>query len=182
MLYSQHDPAFDRMTLGQSQLTVHGFGCYLTSIANLFQRPVTELLKVPGGITADGLVVSNVLAAYCGGSYGGASQIPGKGWCIGMTDKYASLGYPTHFICVNLDTHQQIDPLKFPAVIEPLTYPIKEYRVFGGVKLGTDTEMADLQHQLQIAQEALLNPNVSGLRKFALTFKVGRLKKLLHLA
>lgn len=51
-----------------------------------------------------------------------------------MTNKFAP-DFPTHFFCVNMDTKQQIDPLDFPAQIEPLTYPIVEYRPFTKVTL-----------------------------------------------
>ena len=79
-----------------------------------------------------------MLARACGGDYKGVMAEPDHGWQIAMTDHYAPLGYPTHFFCVNMDTHEQIDPLKFPAVIEPLTYSIKELRGFTGVVLGTE--------------------------------------------
>jgi hypothetical protein len=134
-MYSQHDPAYDRLLLGKSKLTIHGYGCFLTSIANLYGVHPTELLKVKGGVTDTGLVVSSVLAKYCGGEVLPTTKTAPKGWCIGMTDQYKNQGFPTHFLCVNMDTKQQIDPLDFPCNIEPLTYKIVEFRPFTGVKL-----------------------------------------------
>lgn len=138
-MFSQHDPAYDRLLLGKSKLTIHGYGCLLVSIANLYQKSPVELLKVAGGVTADGLVVSNILAQYCGGAALPKTTQPPvlNQWCIAMTDKFKEQGFPTHFFCVNMATKQQIDPLDFPAQIEPLSYPIVEWRPFTNVKLTT---------------------------------------------
>lgn len=130
-LYSQHDPSYDRLKLGDSNLTIHGYGCFLTSLANLFQKSPVELLKIKGGINADGLLIASVIAKECGGEYLGQAQT-GEGWQIAQTDHYTAQGFPTHFFCVNLQTKQQIDPLKFPAIVEPLKYKIVNVRVFKG--------------------------------------------------
>ncbi len=132
-LYSQKDPAYDRKTLGNSNLTVHGYGCFLVSMANLFQRSPVELLSVPNGITPDGLLNASVIAKYCGGAYTGQFD-SGLGWQIAQTDHYAPQGFPTHFFLVNQQTKEQVDPLDFPAKVEPLTYHIVNVRVFTGTK------------------------------------------------
>jgi len=135
-LYSQHDPSYDRLTLGTSNLTIHGYGCFLCSIATLYQHSPVELLKVPGGFTQDGLLIPDVLAKACEGGSLGTQSLPSGGmWQIAMTDHYAHLGYPTHFFCMNPDAKEQIDPLKFPCVVEPLSYNIVQYRPFTNVKL-----------------------------------------------
>ncbi len=136
MIYlSQHDPAYNGLYLGKSKLSVRGFGCFATSLGTLFQKTLAEIMAISGGITADGLVVADVIAKACGGSALPKTTVPPKGWCIAVTNKYAPQGFPTHFFCVNNDTKQQIDPLDFPAQPEPLTYPVVEYRPFTGVKL-----------------------------------------------
>ncbi len=138
MVYlSQNDPAYNGLRLGKSKLTVRGYGCFATSLGTLFQKTLAEIMAIPGGITDDGLVVSSVIAKACGGSALPATQTAPKGWCVAMTNKYAQQGFPTHFFLANVDTKQQIDPLDFPAQVEPLTYPIVEYRPFTGVKLTT---------------------------------------------
>lgn len=133
-MFSQHDPAYDRLLLGNSKLTIHGYGCFLVSIANLYGVHPRTLLQVWGGITDTGLVVSGKLAEYCGGKALKRTKKAPKGWCIAMTDYYKKQGYPTHFFCVNMDAKVQVDPLDFPAKIEPLTYPIVEYRPFTNVR------------------------------------------------
>lgn len=135
-LYSQHDPSYDRLKIGSSTLTIHGYGCFLCSLGTLFQKHPTEIMKIPNAITPDGLVVAGVIAKACGGDYTGQFQ-NGFGWQIAQTDHYAAQGYPTHFFCVNMQTKQQIDPLKFPAVVEPLSYHVVNVRVFTGTKLDT---------------------------------------------
>ncbi len=135
IFYSQHDPAYDRLPLGPSQVTVHGFGCFLCSIATLYQVSPKNLLKVPGAFNAEGDLIAAILAKACGGTYLGIVKDI-FGWGIAMTDFYAHLGYPTHFFCVNLQTREMIDPLKFPAKIEPLTYNITQLRDFTGIRLG----------------------------------------------
>lgn len=136
LLYSQHDPAYDRLTLGPSPLTVHSDGCFLCSIATLYQRPVTELLGVQGAFTATGALVSEVLAQHCGGDAQAPTIDHLQGWMIAQTDHYAP-HYPTHFFCINLDTKQMIDPLDFPAVVKPNdgTYHIVNFRPFTNTKL-----------------------------------------------
>ncbi len=63
------------------------------------------------------------------------------GWCIAQTDHYASKGFTQHFFCVNVQTKEQIDPLKFPAVIEPLTFAIQSYRPFTNVVLKSGAQV-----------------------------------------
>lgn len=134
ILYSQHDPSYDRKTLGVSKLTVHGYGCFLVSMANLFQKSPIELLSVSNGITPDGLLNASVMAKYCGGEYLG-QKTTGQGWQIAQTDHYAAQGFSTHFFCVNLQERKQIDPLNFPAKVEPLSYRIVNIRIFTDVAL-----------------------------------------------
>lgn len=140
MIYlSQNDPAYRSLKLGKSKLSVSGYGCFATSLGTLFQKTLAEIMAILGGITDDGLVVSSVIAKACGGAVVPPPVGPNipKGWCIAVTNKYAPQGFPTHFFCVNMETKQQIDPLDFPAQVEPLTYPIVEFRTFSGVKLVT---------------------------------------------
>jgi hypothetical protein len=136
-LYSQKDPAYGYQKLGTSKLTVQGYGCFLCSIATLYQRHPEELLQVPGAFVGSGNLVSGVLAKYCGGEAKPATTKPPKGWCIAMTDHYKDAGFPTHFFCVNPDTKEQIDPLDFPAKVEPLGYRIVQYRPFTNTVLDT---------------------------------------------
>ena len=100
-----------------------------------------DLMRVKGGITDDGLVVSSLLASSCGGAALPAQKSKPvlNQWCIAVTDHYAAQGYPTHFFCYNPETDQRIDPLDFPAVIEKNTYRITEYRPFTNVKLSMET-------------------------------------------
>jgi len=124
--------------LGHSNLTVNGYGCFLCSIATLYQNSPIELLGVPGGFTDAGTLVSGELAKHCGGIAMPKTTEAPVGWCIAMTDHYASQGFPTHYFCVNMQTHEQIDPLKFPGAIEPLTFSIKEFRQFTNTMLETN--------------------------------------------
>lgn len=135
-LFSQHDPAFDRYVLGKTRLTIHGWGCYVVSLANLYQVHPLDILKIPGAVNSDGLVVSEIAAAHFGGKFTKVDPTqPPTGWCIAQTNAFAHLGYPTHFFCVNPQLQLQVDPLDFPAKYEKLTYPIVNYRVFTNTKL-----------------------------------------------
>lgn len=164
-LYSQHDPAYDRLTLGTSNLTIHGFGCFLCSIATLYQVSPKDLLQLPNIFNAQGLLFPGTLAAAFGGTYADEGSSKPDGWCIAMTNHYASLGYPTHFFCVNPQTKQQIDPLKFPAIVEPLSYEIKDYRSFTNIKLDLSVPPA--------------GPTIAGLTK-ALQWTQGFRKRLIE--
>lgn len=132
---SQNDPAYRTLKLGRSKLTVPGYGCFAVALGTLYQKPLKEILAIPGGITDDGLVVASVIARACGGVAMPATNAVQDGWCIAVTDKYALQGFPTHFFLVNKKANQQIDPLDYPAQVETLSYPIREYRPFTAVKL-----------------------------------------------
>lgn len=140
--YSQRDPAFKNQKLGKSTLTVDGYGCFLCSIATLYQKSPAELLAVTAAFDDQGILNSGILATFCGGSAGAKVTEPPEGWCIAQTDHYASKGFTQHFFCVNVQTKEQIDPLAFPATIAPLTFAIQSYRPFSNVMLksGTATE------------------------------------------
>lgn len=143
-LFSQHDPSFDRVALGVNpSLTIHGYGCFLCSLATIYQRSPLDLLKIPGAVTPGGLIEPPVIAEACGGVAEAHTKLAPAGWCIAVTDKYASLGFPTHFFCVNAQTLQQVDPLKFPAVIEPISYHIVEYRPFTMIKFSSPMALDD---------------------------------------
>jgi hypothetical protein len=135
MLYSQHDPSYDKLKLGGSKLTIHTDGCFLVSLANFFQHSPVDLLKIPGGVNTQGLVVSGVIAHTFGSAAGSPQTLPPEGWSIAITDHYKAEGYPTHFFCYNHDTKQMIDPLTFPAAIDICTYNITSYRPFTNCKL-----------------------------------------------
>lgn len=133
--FSQRDPAYKAQKLGKSTLNVDGYGCFLCSIANLYQKSPVELLGVADAFDADGTLHSDILAKFCGGSAGAKATEAPSGWCIAQTDFYASKGFPVHFFCVNAQTKEQIDPLAFPAIIAPLTFNIQSYRPFTNVAL-----------------------------------------------
>lgn len=157
--YSQKDPAYGEMKLGKSKLTVHGFGCFVCSLATLFQRHPTAVLRVPGGITDQGLVVSATIAKNFGGTALPATLKAPSGWCIAETGFYADRGYPQHFFCVNKELNLQIDPLDLPAGPEQLSYPIKNYRPFTGVALDPMfpwTDLAKKYSRLQLRNLARL--------------------------
>jgi hypothetical protein len=141
-LYSQRDPLYKNQKLGKSTLNVDGYGCFLCSIATLYQKHPTELLGVAEAFDDQGILNSGILAQFCGGSAGAKMTDAPEGWCIAQTDHYASKGFTQHFFCVNVKTKQQIDPLAFPATIAPLTFAIQSYRPFTNVvlKSGAATE------------------------------------------
>lgn len=134
-LYSQIDSAYHKRLLPKSKLTIHDFGCFLCSIATLGQSDPVAMLSVPGGFADGGLLVPGVMAKYCGMTYVGPTTVAPKGWCIGRTGFYGG----DHFLLVNVDTQEMVDPLKYPANVSRLTYPINQYRVFTDVKFSTAT-------------------------------------------
>jgi len=126
------------MRLGKSKLTINGYGCFVCSLATLYQKHPLEILKIPNGVTDSGLVNSNAIAKGCGGEALPKTTIAPKGWCIAMTDNYSPQGYPTHFFMVNAEKKLQIDPLDYPTQAEPLVYKIVEYRPFTNIKYITE--------------------------------------------
>lgn len=134
-LFSQKDEAYDKLTIGASGLTIHQYGCLLCSMATLYQRNPLDLLKIEGGVTKTGLLVTATIAKALGGSAKKATKTAPDGWCIAMTKHYASHGYPTHFFCYNPSTKEMIDPLDYPAKVRQLAYKIDHYRPFDGIRL-----------------------------------------------
>lgn len=137
-LYSQRDPAYDRLKLGQSNLTVHGYGCFLASIATLYQKSPVELLRVPDAFKNDGNLVSGILAKYCGGEAKPAQENPPKGWAIAVTSHFKDVGYPTHFFVANWELNRMMNPLNFPAKLEPIGFHIIGWRPFTNIKFDPD--------------------------------------------
>jgi hypothetical protein len=132
--YSQRDPQYRDLKLGMSKLTVGGYGCLVQSIATLFQIDTVGILSISGAVNAQGYANTSLIAKALGGEALPATKTPPKGWCIAMTDHYAPQ-FPTHFLVVNADTKQQVDPLDYPAKVEPLAgYRIVAYRPFNGVR------------------------------------------------
>lgn len=132
--YSQRDPSYGALRLGKSKLTISSHGCFVSSLAMLYQKHPREIIAIPGGITDSGLVVSGAIAKACGGEALPKTDVPPQGWCIAMTNHYAP-DFPTHFFVVHPQKKLQIDPLDFPCQPEPLTYRVLEYRPFTNVKL-----------------------------------------------
>lgn len=140
--HSQRDPAVRNLPLGKSKLTIGSHGCFVASLATLYQRAIPDILAIEGAVNSGGYVNSQLVAKKYNGNAGAPvkpgqeAQLP-KGWCIAVTDHYKAAGYPTHFFCVNVEKKLQIDPLDFPAQPEELVYPIVEYRPFTNIKLVT---------------------------------------------
>lgn len=139
LAYSQKDPAYSKLRLGTSKLTVGSHGCFVACLATLYQRTPKQIMDIEGAVNSGGYVNSQLVAKACGGSAlapvkpGNEPSLP-KGWCVAVTDYYKAAGYPTHFFLVNVEKKLQIDPLDFPAQAEELVYPIVEYRPFSNVK------------------------------------------------
>ena len=137
--YSQKDKAYGKRIIPRSNLTMANYGCYITSIAMLAQKHPTELLQ--NGLFANGgYIYSSRAAKAVGLAYKGATRMPPKkGWCIGVTNKYAPK-WPTHFLLVNPSEGLMVDPLKINPKVEKLTYRISQYRLFDGVKFNHEQE------------------------------------------
>ena len=137
MIYSQVDPAYQNEKLPKSNLTIGGYGCFLTSLTNLaggkVSPPVLAERKKDDGFVDGGLLISSVIAEELEMKATGRTKTPPDGWCIGVTADYAPK-YPTHFLMVNVKEGLQIDPLDYPARPEPITYNFYEYRTFDNVQ------------------------------------------------
>lgn len=131
--YSQRDPAYKDLKIGNSKLTIGGYGCVVQSMATLFQVDTKIILAIPGAFTLEGLARTDVIARALGGKALPSQKTPPKGWCMAVTNRYAPQ-FPTHFFPFNADIGLRVDPLDFPADPERNEYGIIEYRPFEGVK------------------------------------------------
>lgn len=141
------------MKLGRTKLTMGSHGCLVSAMSTIYQSSPPAILKISGGITNDGLVVTGTVALALGGKALPATKVPPNGWCIAVTDFYKNAGYPTHFFVMNAQTKQQIDPLDLPARVEPLSYPIVEYRPFTNVRLKVDETWQEADKRWAIENE-----------------------------
>lgn len=138
MLYSQHDPQYDLVRLGKTSLTIGSHGCFIVSMANLYQKHPKDIMAIPGAVLQNADLVSGIVAEHYGGKAGKPTTKQPKGWSIAVTNDYSYIGYVTHFFCINGD--MMIDPLEYPAKIEKCTYKIDHYRPFTGIKLGEEPD------------------------------------------
>ena len=184
-LYSQRDSAYSQLKLGASNLTVGADGCFLCSLATLYQHSPVELLKVPGAFLPSGLLIPEVIAAYCGGAVSASDPSmlvsdPNKHWCIGMTNHYASVGYPTHFFLVNEATKQMVDPLCFPALVSGLNYNVVQYRYFTNVVFNGTTILPQVASAM--AQISMAWNNLNQAMAVAPASSISQAQYLLHQA
>lgn len=147
---SQIDPANSPLFLGKSKLRVGTWGCFASSLAMIYQRPLKEILAIPGAFQDDGDLISSVIANHCGGEAMPPTNVAPKGWCIGRTDITKEL---KHFLLVNMDTRQQIDPLDLQPRPEPLTYNITQYRPFTNIKLPSVIDVQPVGPFIDIAPD-----------------------------
>lgn len=129
--FSQKDPHWSDMKLGNSIYTLGKYGCYLTCLAMIVDKTPLELnhiLTMAGCISKEGLLDSFKAATVLGKKYARKTQNT-KFPCIGETDHFKKMGYPQHFI-VLLDRATRIDPLDLGPQHEPNNYNIVSYRLF----------------------------------------------------
>lgn len=140
MFYSQRDPRWADKNLPKSTLTLKGYGCYISSLCMLAQSLTpSELADHQECFVNGGLADTNAICRVLGITYLGKSATPAKeGACIAVTDKYAKSGIPTHFY-VKLANGQRVDPYDLTPVPETDDFNIIEYRLFGNVKLVSDS-------------------------------------------
>lgn len=135
--YSQIDPEYAHLKLGNSSYNMGGWGCFLTSIANLGQVHPVDLLKKCNeekAITSNGLLISGKAASLAGITLTGRTNTKPDQDCIAVTRHYQSNGVPTHFYIL-LKDGRMIDPLdKDPQPRESKYIPF-EYRLFSGSKI-----------------------------------------------
>jgi hypothetical protein len=130
--YSQKDPRWSDLEVGNSGMSMKQIGCYITSIAMLVGRDPREVLRIAnnGSLTPEGLIDSNKMAQCLGMVYRKVLQQPPQGViCIGETDFYASKGYDQHFfVLLNDGTDNIADPLD--GMVKKNPYPVVSYRLF----------------------------------------------------
>lgn len=135
-MWSQHSKEYGSDFLPGSKLTIWDYGCYLCSIcslANTKDNPAIIAKKYKSSFK-NGEVISKVLAINLGLKYLGVSKTqPKDKICIGVTNHYKKVGFPTHFFLMFNDF--QADPLDEKTQWRERTYDCFEYRLFDGIVL-----------------------------------------------
>jgi len=132
--YSQADKKWAHLKLGDTDLDMKTYGCFVTSLAIIDERPPDEALNILNRnrcFNSDGFLLSDCAAKTLGLSYKGkvkkrplADGLP----CVIETSFYAP-AYPQHF-CVLLDEHRIVDPLDGKEQFNKYKDKIISYRLF----------------------------------------------------
>ena len=129
-LYSQNDPKWKYLTLGNSDTTIGKSGCFIVSLAMLYGKDpqiVNETLKEKGCFTKDGLLLSDQAAKALGMTYDGVTHTDPRRLCIAETDYYKGRGIPQHFF-LWLGLGDIVDPIDGKQ--KPNKYPVVSFRLF----------------------------------------------------
>ncbi len=173
ILYSQRDPAYSNLKLGNT--TIGKEGCVVMSLATLFQVDPLYILSLPVFNKYGECDIKRCVELLGGRlAYRGIKRP--TGYCMAKTAYYKRVGVPTHFFPYDLRTNECIDPLQHPTFRAPSIYPIEEYLWIEGIKL--DFTREDLEKRLSIAERAL--PRLKGLRLSSVARFIERVKRYLR--
>lgn len=178
--YSQADSRWGGHFLGNSRLTIKGYGCVITSLGMMVNKnpdEVNAILKrgnaFPAGNPRNGnegsVVIWQPAARLLGMSYDASNTRPVRTPCLALTDHFARTGYPTHFF-VYLGNGRILDPL------DGKEKPQGTYRIIGYRNLSpkenvfmTEEQVRNMMFQtMQNAWRAMndyLNPDNSSIRR-----------------
>jgi hypothetical protein len=134
MIFSQRDPKWKDVKLGNGKTTIGGFGCFVTSLAMLSGKTppeVNEILKRGGYFQGDLIISSVKMAQSLGLEYHGRDNLVNynpKYQTIAEVDMSPAPGKQQHFVVVNQDG----------SILDPWTgtqrpkgvYPLVSYRLF----------------------------------------------------
>jgi len=136
IIYSQVDPKWKDLKIGNTKMTIGSEGCYLTCISMIAgQTPdvVNNILTRHGGYNIQGLILNDRAAQLLKMTYKlhttpyvvSPSSFP----IICETNHYWKLSYPQHFYIL-VDKSTRIDPLDKQPKPEPNTYNQVSFREF----------------------------------------------------
>lgn len=130
--FSQKDKRWANLTIGETNLKMSAFGCYITSIAMIDGRTpdiVLSILNKSKCFNDNGALFNYQAAKALVLYYGGRVLPPVHKVFIAETDHFAEEGFPQHFFLWLNQDNLIIDPLDGEKKINP--YNIISCRLWG---------------------------------------------------
>jgi len=151
-LFCQKDKRWSDLTIGDTELTLGNYGCFVVSLSMMLGKApdvVLAALNRNKAFNSKGMLLSDVAAKVLGMSYKGKVN-DGKAMSIGETSHYKEIGIPQHFF-LYLGEGKIADPLDGLEKQNP--YKILNYRLF---KPKRDVFKEEIENKEEVKEPIIL--------------------------
>lgn len=131
-IYSQKDPRWANIKIGNTNLTIGNFGCYMVDLAMLANIPPNEvnaLFTKKKAYNENGEIINERAYNLLGMTFLGKSTVRPAELCIATTCFYAPK-FPRHFFIMRPGGQKIVDPLVGAEIWNKYKGTIVSYRLF----------------------------------------------------